>query len=203
MAPKVVAFVDYQNVHFSALNMFAPLGARPEDFLIDPLKLAQLVVDRRAPGGELHQVRVYRGRPNPRKEPRLTSATDRQAMSWATGHGVVPQVIMKRRALWYPHDFGEPTCYEKPREKGIDVSLAIDVVRMAIGKEYEVGIIFSRDTDLLPAIETVFEFKAAHVEVATWEGNTRLRLKLPTGKQLWCHTLDEDDFHAVLDYRPY
>jgi hypothetical protein len=69
VAPKVTVFVDYQNVHFSALDAFAPEGALPEDYLIDPLKLAERVVAKRAPGGVLEQARVYRGRPDPRKDP--------------------------------------------------------------------------------------------------------------------------------------
>lgn len=121
-------------------------------------------------------------------------------MTWGDADS---RVLIKRRPLWYPSDFGEPDCYERPREKGIDVALAVDLVRMAIKDEYEVGIVFSRDTDLLPAIETVFELKVAHVEVATWVGTSQLRYKLPYGKRLWCHKLDGDDFEAVRDRRQY
>jgi uncharacterized LabA/DUF88 family protein len=48
---------------------------------------------------------------------------------------------------------------------------------MALEKRFEVGIVFSRDTDLLPAIELAFDLPASHLEVATWEGTSRLRLK--------------------------
>jgi hypothetical protein len=167
--------------------------------LIDPVKLAGLLVRKRVLGGVLQQVRVYRGRPEPRREARLTAATDKQAAAW----GADPRVKVIRRTLWYPRDFGQPGCHEKPREKGIDVSLAVDMVRMAIKKEYEVAILFSRDTDLLPAVETIAELRAAHVEVATWEGTSQLRCRLPGGKLLWCHKLSEADFQSVRDTRSY
>lgn len=199
MAPRVVVFLDYQNAYFSAREVFRPTGVLPEQYLIDPAKLARLLVRKRTMGGLLQQVRVYRGRPEPRREARLTAATDRQAAAW----GADPRVKVIRRTLWYPRDFGQPSCHEKPREKGIDVSLAVDMVRMAIKREYEVAILFSRDTDLLPAVEAVAELRAAHVEVATWAGTSQLRCRLPDGKLLWCHKLSEADFQAVRDTRSY
>lgn len=195
MAPRVVVFIDYQNAHFSAHEMYCPLGERPEQCLIDPLKLAQLIVSRRAPGGDLQEVRVYRGRPDPRKQPEQASANDRQFSAWIAAD---PRVTVKRRPLWYPHDWGEPGCIERPREKGIDVSLSVDMARLALESRYEVGILFSRDTDLLPALEMVRDLKAAHVEVAGWEGSSRLRLP-----RLWYHALDQADFSAVRDSRYY
>jgi len=70
---------------------------------------------------------------------------------------------------------------------------------MAIKGEYDVALVFSRDSHLLPAIETVFDLKVAHVEVATWDGTSQLRYKMPYGKRLWCNKLSEDDFEAVRD----
>lgn len=92
---------------------------------------------------------------------------------------------------------------EPPREKGIDVALAVDVVRLAIEGAYEVGIVFSRDTDLLPAIEAVRGLRdGPHIEVATWQGQGALRLP-GAATPLYCHYLSEQDFHAVRDTRRY
>ena len=38
-------------------------------------------------------------------------------------------------------------------EKGVDVRLAVDILAMAQGKKYDVGIVISSDTDLIPAIQ--------------------------------------------------
>lgn len=190
MAPKTVVFVDYQNVHFTALESFCDYQAPPEHHLIDPVALASLVTRHRAPGGDLQAIRIYRGRPSPDKQRTLTAANDRQAEAWKRDE----RVTVIRRPLKYPRGYGEAGCYERPREKGIDVSLAVDVVRMAIRKEYEVGIILSRDTDLVPAIEAVVELGSAHIEVATWAGASRLRLP---SRKLWCHYLSRQDFETV------
>lgn len=199
MAPEVTVFVDYQNLHMSAHEMWCDFGTPPEDCLLSPLLVADELVKGRAPGGVLKEIRVYRGRPDPRKETRLAQATDRQAQAWGMDD---PRLRMFRRPLSYPRDFGQPDCHERPREKGIDVSLAVDVVRLAIEKRYDVGIVCSRDTDLLPAIEAVMELHAAHIEVATWEGASRLRHS-HLGKHLWCHQMNRDTWSRCQDRRAY
>jgi hypothetical protein len=76
------------------------------------------------------------------------------------------------RPLQYPH--GWPSTHEpgaRPREKGIDIALAIDFVTMAIRSEYDVGILMSTDTDLKPALEAVAELtdtQGTRAEVAAW-----------------------------------
>jgi uncharacterized LabA/DUF88 family protein len=105
---------------------------------IDPLRLADLVVKRRRFASELTNVRVYRGYPDPSREPIAAQANDRQAMRWAADGAVVI-----RRPLRYPP--GWPTV--RPLEKGVDVALAIDFVRLALERAYDVGILVSRDTD--------------------------------------------------------
>jgi uncharacterized LabA/DUF88 family protein len=195
--PRVTVFIDYQNVHFSGHAQFCPQGAPAEDCLVDPLKLAELLVARRAPGGTLEQVRVYRGRPSPAHQPGLASYNDQQFSAWIRD----ARVDVIRRPLWYPEDFGEPGCNERPREKGIDVKLAIDLVRMGLARDFDAAILCSRDTDLVPALEMLRDRDGAHVEVASWEGKSRLRLD--GGKPLWCHTLTGEDFNAVKDTRHY
>jgi len=36
---RLAVFIDYQNVHLTAHNLFAPYGARPEHTLVHPLWL--------------------------------------------------------------------------------------------------------------------------------------------------------------------
>jgi uncharacterized LabA/DUF88 family protein len=196
MAAQVTVFIDYQNVHLSGHERWCPPGEPVHKCLLQPLKLAERLVARRAPGGEVASVRVYRGKPDTRLDPVSAARSDRQAASWATDS----RVKMLRRPLRYPRDWGEPGCVEKAREKGIDVSIAIDMVRAAMNQEYEVGILFSRDTDLLPALELVVDMTDVHTEVATWEGTSRLRLPY---RRVYCHLLTTDDFLAARDLRIY
>lgn len=196
--PTTVVFIDYQNAHHSAHRLWCNHGEPMEKCVIHPVLLAETTAAMRPPGADLQGVRVYRGRPNPSKQPTMTSANDKQKLEWETDKRC--RVI--RRPLRYPEDWGEPGCIEPAREKGIDVALAVDLVKMAIAWEFEVGIVFSRDTDLLPALEAIRDLKGPHVEVATWEGSSRLRFS-DRQKKLWCHMLDEQDFRAVIDRRRY
>lgn len=192
--PRTVVFIDYQNAHATAHEQYSDYGTPIHESLVDPLLLGERVLKQRAPGGELVEVRVYRGKPDPRKEPTLASFNDQHHSAWVKD----PRVTVIRRTLWYPRDWGQPGCYEAPREKGIDVALAIDLVRMGYDKSYEVGIVFSRDTDLSPAIEMVRDLRLAHVETAGWDSASRLRIK-----NVYHHSLDAEAFEAVKDRRYY
>ncbi len=84
-----------------------------------------------------------------------------------------------------------------PQEKGIDVALAVDLIHLAIGRQYDALVVFSGDTDLLPALETIVTLRLGHVEVACWSGFKPLRF---AGSNLpWCHFLSERDWHAVAE----
>ncbi|WP_243408051.1 NYN domain-containing protein [Frankia canadensis] len=148
--------------------------------------MARRIVSGRRLEGELAAVRVYRGRPSPDHQPAAARASDRQADRWARD----PRVAVVRRQLRYPKAWPA----EPAQEKGIDVALAVDLVRLAC----EGGT--CRDTDLVPALETVRDL-GLHVEVASWKGTSRLRFP---GSQLpWCHYLDADDYVACRDYTDY
>ena len=93
------------------------------------------------------------------------------------------------------------------REKGIDVALAVDFVGMAIREEYDIGVVFSADTDLRPALEFVaHEYPSLAVEVVAWQsGRDRRRLNFDSPVPTWCHYLDRRDYMTVrdtTDYRP-
>jgi uncharacterized LabA/DUF88 family protein len=193
MGNKVMVFIDYQNVATSARELFPrTAGSSPFDH-IDPFRLAELIVNRRKFPSELVGVRVYRGRPSPTRQPGPAAANDAQASEWDRN----PKVTVVRRLLRYPKDYP----ISRPQEKGIDVSLAIDFLRLASAGAYDVGIIVSHDTDLIPALEAVYELRAAHVEVAGW--HKRNRLQFLDSKLPWHHNLFETDYAAVRDDTDY
>jgi uncharacterized LabA/DUF88 family protein len=99
--------------------------------------------------------------------------------------------------LRYPKDYP----VGRPQEKGVDVALAVDFVCLAFQSAYDVGVIVSHDTDLIPPLEAVRELRLAHVEVAGWRG--RNRLQFPETKFPWHHDLYEADFAAVRDDTDY
>lgn len=95
-----------------------------------------------------------------------------------------------------------------PREKGIDVQLAIDFATFAVQGRYDVGILFSTDTDLIPALDAVYDLggpPSPIAQVAAWSGpNEQARRIAATGKRnVWCNWLKQVDFDAVADPTDY
>jgi len=139
------------------------------------------------------EVRVYRGRPNPERQPGAAAANDRQAAMWERSD----QVTVVRRNLHYPS--GYPA--SRASEKGIDVAIAVDMIRLGMSGYMNTAIVFSSDNDLVPAVEVLWGMPQCHVEVASWSGAHRVRF--PGTQQPWCHHLNETDFHAVRDTYDY
>lgn len=196
-AARVVVFVDYQNTHRGALRAFWPANTSPAHGHINPRALGDLLVGKRNANGlpsELAEVRIYRGYPEPTREPKPAAANDRQADAWAR----LGKVHITRRPLRYPRKWP----IEPAQEKGVDVALAVDVVRLATERVYDVGIVMSADTDLLPSLEAVIEIGVAHVEVAAWHRQHRLRLGYEP-QLLWCHWMGEQEYRRVEDRTNY
>lgn len=91
-------------------------------------------------------------------------------------------------------------------EKGIDVRLALDVIRMAHRKEYDVAVIFSQDQDLSEVAE---EIRAIAREQDRWikvacafpfSPTTRNRRGID--KTDWIR-IDRATYDACLDRRDY
>jgi uncharacterized LabA/DUF88 family protein len=201
-----VLFVDYQNVYMGARRAFFERTVPSACGQFDPVRLGEFLVASSPFDRHLHEVRVYRGRPDATLDQRGHAACTRQSDIWSQD----PRVKAVHRTLRYPYGWPERSALgEKPQEKGIDVALAIDFAMMGHRNEYDVGILFSTDTDLKPALEAVAGARAAQqsgprAEVAAWSmaGRHSSRLSIPEAP-LWCHWLDEDVYNKVADLRRY
>ncbi|QZN86866.1 NYN domain-containing protein [Cellulomonas sp. C5510] len=191
--------MDYQNVHLSVGEAFAPPGTPPHTTLIHPGRFGDALMGRRAAkglGGTLEQIHVYRGQPSSDREVEQAARNKAQSAEWSRD----PRVRMYNRPLRYPRDWPRT----RAREKGVDVRLAIDFVRAAIDKSADVLILASRDTDLMPAIETALDLGHARVEVFTWQGCSRLRLgREYSARALWCTFMQGSDYVASKDPKQY
>ena len=114
------------------------------------------------------------------------------------------------RPRWRVHTSGEIQLAELGRinepsqrasEKGIDVAIAVDMIRLGMSGYMDATILFSSDNDLMPAVEVLWTMPQCHVEVASWSGAHRIRL--PGTQQPWCHHLNENDFRAARDTYDY
>jgi len=197
---RVVVFLDYQNVYHCARESFPSRAARASQGQVDPLALGLLIAGR-VSQAELVGVRVYRGRPSQRRDPRSYAAYQRQTALWVgRGQGLVTVIA---RDLRYP-----PVWPRRPaQEKGIDVALAVDLVLMAARDDYDVGVLFSTDTDLVPALEAVLALRPEATpvcEVAAWRApGARPRCLTVRGEHIRRHLLAEGDYRAVEDLTDY
>lgn len=195
---NVAVFLDYENVHRTGHQLFAGVGQPRYETVVNPLMIAERLVQKRKHGGSLASVHVFRGRPVPALQPRPASANDTQAAAWETDE----RVRVVRRDLKY--DFDDEGGFVA-REKGIDVSLAIALVEGALDQSFDVAIVFSGDTDLSPALELVFRRRLVHLEIASWSGAKSLWFpeflrEDPPRHLPYCHFLSDRDFESCRDY---
>ncbi|MEZ0446609.1 NYN domain-containing protein [Cellulomonas sp. ICMP 17802] len=208
MADGVYLFLDWQNVYMRARESFHERYAPFTAGQVDPVDLAHVLLSRGPVGEprELLQVRIYRGIPDQVHDPKAYAAARRQIASWQRD----PRVQVFSRVLrGYPSDWGKPGCTEKPREKGVDVSLALDVVTCGLDGMYDVGIVMSSDQDIVPALEYMDRRRISRgkpvTEVAAWRGDMGRRPnRITVGKgRPYCHWLSQADYWGVQDERDY
>jgi hypothetical protein len=164
----VAVFLDYQNVYMRARELFAEPHAHFTAGQIFPRRLGVLVTQRGSdvdPHRQLEVVRVFRGEPSPKHSPTGQAACQRQVHFWASQ--MLVQTIT-RPLHYYQAGYRNGVEQFKAREKGIDVLIALSIALGAERDEYDVCVLFSADTDLLPALE---QARAAgkRVEVAAWK----------------------------------
>ena len=148
---RVLVFVDGQNLYKEAERLFG----HP---LCHPHLLAEYLAGPRT--NRRVGCRYYTGRPSPNVSPTPAMALDRR-ISAMSGAGV----SVTTRPLRYHWDWGHRlnlppagvgvtpqqvlmTPYQRPQEKGIDLSLALDVIEFVLTDVCDVVIIVSLDRDL-------------------------------------------------------
>ena len=207
MTDRVVVFVDYQNVYKGARSAFHDHWEPHWRGQIDPLQLAEHLVQDSPFDRYLHQVRIYRGQPVNDRDPKGYAASRRQHARWQLSQ----TVHLVTRPLRYPTGWPDSAIPgERPTEKGIDVALSIDFAVMAVRNEFDVGIMFSTDTDLKPALEFVHDLTAAsptgmpRAEVAAWSADAQYNRRLSIrGRRLYCHWLSKEIYKSCQDEMDY
>jgi hypothetical protein len=194
-------FIDGQNFYRDTRRAFFDDKSDPSHCgQTDPVKLATLLTDMgTAPAGMtrvLDECHIYVGIPSSDKQPLPNAARLRQNAAWEASGAKV-----HGRPLRYPKAFPA----EPPEEKGVDVELAVDLIFNGARGNYDVGIVVSTDTDLIPAIQAVSNLHRAwgkpRVEVAAWQP-LRKRLSLPA-TPIWCHKLLQEHYEIVKDNTKY
>jgi uncharacterized LabA/DUF88 family protein len=194
---RVAVFIDWQNTYHCAREAFHANGDPPRYGTIDPKSLAGLLTEKGDPGDRLVHVGVYRGAPDARKDPHTNAAFLRQLQAWKDSYGE----LLRPRTRPLRYLFGRPL--SDAEEKGIDVQFAIDAMVMALNDEYDLAILVTADTDLLPVAEGLIALKTKagkpDVAVVGW-ARTSQHLEVAGVPVRW---VGPRDYEAVRDHRDY
>ena len=189
---KIAVFIDWQNTYKTAREAFGWRDYPNEYGNYSPYALSKHLAAGNDRGAEaaLVRVNIHRGLPSQKFDPAGYAANRRQSAAWMKED---PDVVIPRlRPLRYSHEGSEP-----PREKGIDVELAVAAVEWLLLEKCDVAIVFSHDTDLVPAVELLARLKGpAAVETVSW-ASASFNLRLRPKPQVFHHTVALADFERV------
>ena len=155
---RVIAFFDGQSLFHAAKSAF---GYSHPNY--DPKRLAEEIC--RSKGWLLVETRFYTGMPEPTDDPEWNSYWARKLLTMN-----IQGVWTFSRPLRYRHSEtilpdGSKVQIRLPEEKGIDVRIAIDILRLCLKESYDVALIFSQDQDLS---ELAVEFRTISKEQDRW-----------------------------------
>ena len=145
---RAVAFFDGQNLFHAVHNAF---GYTYPNY--DPLALARTVCT--AQQWQLAQARFYTGVPAPTDNPLWNHFWTAKllAMSRAGIHVYSRPLRYRNKAITLSD--GTQHTFLVPEEKGIDVRIALDVIRLGHHRRYDVALVFSQDQDLSEVADEV------------------------------------------------
>lgn len=155
---RAVAFVDGQNLYHATREAF---GYTYPNYDVSALTAA-VCANR---GWQPVQTRFYTGIPDVADDPLWNRfwVAKLRVMSWKGAYIFSRRLRYRNRRIRLPD--GTEHTYMAGEEKGIDVRIAIDVIRMAHRKEYDVAVVFSQDQDLSEVAE---EIRAIAQEQDRW-----------------------------------
>ena len=151
-----IVVIDGQNLYHLARKAWASGPKSPYAWpSYDVEKLASVLVSR-IPGRTLAEIRFYTGVPNP--------AVGAAQLFW---HRFWSNKIRYLRSQGVYVYRGKVNA--GGQEKGVDVSLALDLVQATYDRKYEAAIIVSQDWDFGPAVRLAKEIAKAQARLLTFE----------------------------------
>lgn len=143
-----MAFIDGQNLYQHAKDAF---GHHHPNY--DPIKLHAMVC--RQQGWQPNLVRFYTGVPSPAEAPMWAMYWSNRVLAMKrAGIHVTTRPLRYRLEETFDAS-GQRRRISVPQEKGIDVRLALDIVRCAVKSEFDVAVIYSQDQDLKEVVSDV------------------------------------------------
>jgi len=152
---RAIAFFDGQNLYRCAKTAF---GYTHPNF--DPLKLFNAVCQQG--NWQNHGVRFYTGTPNQKKSPMWHAYWANRLLAMRRAGIFVASREIRYREEEVTLIGGLTKKIEVAQEKGIDVRIALDVVRLAYTQAFDVAVIFSQDQDLREVADEIREISKLH-----------------------------------------
>lgn len=191
---RTVVFVDGQNLYHGAKDAWAPIPREPGSRYgwpsYDVEKLAAAMCSRMS-GRTLVAVRFYTGVPTPE-----------QSALW---HGFWSNKLrfLRNRGIYVYRGRVNPG----GQEKGGDVSIAVDLIKLTYDQAYDVATIVSQDWDLGPAVRLAKMIAASQgrqvsLESAFCYEPTRRMSPRGIPGTTWVH-IDKTMYDACYDPRDY
>ena len=159
---RVMFFIDGQNLYHACLGHFRHGYCQPH-------LLAASLLEGRALAG----IRFYTGIHDPRVNPHAHAAVTRRLV--AMGHNGVwtfthplkysESDVIDASVPPCPHGYRKVGTVRKGREKGIDLRIGLDMLRLARQGAYDVAVLVSQDTDLNQAVD---DLRVLRDELGIW-----------------------------------
>jgi uncharacterized LabA/DUF88 family protein len=196
---RAAVFVDGQNLYHAARESF---GYTYPNY--DVRALAQALCQ--AQGWSLAQARFYTGLPDPADDPLWHSFwSQKLAVMGRQGIHVFTRVLRYRNRMVRLPD-GTRHTFLAGEEKSIDVRIALDVIRLAQRREYDVALLLSQDQDLSEVadeIRVIAREQGRWIKIAcAFPFSPTTRNRRGVDKTDWVR-IDRATYDACLDRRDY
>ena len=167
---RAIVLIDGQNLYHLAKAAWVVDSDSPSSPYAWPSynvnKLAQALVDR-VPGRTLVETRFYTGVPSP-----ATGKVQKFSHLFWTNK----LRDMRNRGVFVYRG----RINAGGQEKGVDVSLALDLIQATYEERYDCAIIVSRDTDFGPAVRMAKQIARMQKRILTFESSYPLASKNPS-----------------------
>ncbi len=148
LVKRAVAFFDGQNLFYAARDAF---GYTFPNY--DPRLLTDRICHDK--GWLVEGIHFYTGIPSATVKPLWHKFWSKKLAVMGTRkiHSFTRPLRYRDKTITLPNGYSMTTLVGQ--EKGVDVRIALDVVRMALDNLYDVALIFSQDQDLSEAVKEV------------------------------------------------
>jgi len=191
---------------FDAQNLFqhakAAFGHHHPNF--NPIKLHYAVCT--AKGWTPNLVRFYTGVPEASRQPMWSGYWNNRILALKRQKVNVTTRKLRYRDTIVRNTDGTQETVTVAQEKGVDVRMALDVVKLARKRNYDVAVIYSQDQDLAEVVHEIKEIGAEQ------DRNIRVCCAFPVGSKAtsrrgingtdWFE-MDEEFYNKCLDPRDY